>query len=279
MPTPFSDVRGFDDFRDLLKTRYLELKSRDPKFSHRYFCRAAGYGSSSAFGDILNGRRRLSQTGALRLSKSLQFTKSEAEYFLDLVNLNQAGSLEERNLFYARILTAREVRMETLERAQLEYFSHWYHAALRELLFFHPCKGDFRSLGRKLNPPVPAAQVRKAILLMEKLGLVARDAEGYYRQTSAFLTSDGGTRSLHVDNFKAETMRLAIEALDRHPRDQRDLSTLTATLSAESFEKAKAAVKALRQTILALAREDENVDRVVQVNLQLFPLTRIEPSA
>jgi uncharacterized protein (TIGR02147 family) len=70
-------------------------------------------------------------------------------------------------------------------------------------------------------------------------------------------------------------MRLAIDALDRHPRETRDISTLTATLSAESVEKAKAAVRSLRQYLLGLAEQDEAVDRVYQLNVQLFPMTRI----
>jgi len=275
MQNEYPPVHAYDDFRVLLKARYQELKERDAKFSHRYFCRAAGYGSSSAFGDVLNGRRKLSQTGALRLAKALKFTKEEGEYFLILVNLNQAGSLEERNLYYAQLLALKSMPMETLAPGKFEYFSKWYHAALRELLYFHPCKDDFKALGKRLDPPVPAVQVKKALLLMEKLGIVARDAQGFYRQTAKMLTAEGTGASLHVDNFQAETMRLAAESLDRHTRGARDISTLTATLSAESLEKAKAAVKSLRQYVLTLAEQDEAVDRVYQLNVQLFPLTRV----
>src|SRR5206468_7835091 len=51
-----------------------------------------------------------------------------------------------------------------------------------------------------------------------------------------------------------------------HSPESRDMSTLTATLSAESLEKAKAAIKALRQCILALAEKDKRVDRVMQLD-------------
>lgn len=275
MPNEHTPVHAYDDFRVLLKARYQELKERDAKFSHRYFCRAAGYGSSSAFGDLLNGRRKLSQAGALRLTQALKFTKEEGEYFLNLVNLNQAASLEERNLYYERMLAMKGTPMETLAPGKFEYFSKWYHAALRELLYFHPCKDDFKALGRRLDPPVPAARVKKALLLMEKLGIVARDAQGFFRQTAKMITAEGTGGSLHVDNFQAETMRLAIGSLDRHPRGSRDISTLTATLSADSLEKAKAAVKSLRQYILTLAEQDDAVDRVYQLNIQLFPMTRV----
>jgi len=269
-------VQAYDDYRQLLKARYQELKGRDAKFSHRYLCRAAGYGSSSAFGDVLNGRRKLSPSAAMRLAKALKFGREEEEFFLNLVHLNQAGTLEERNLYYGRMMAMKGIRMETLAPGKYEYFRKWYHAALRELLYFHPCKDDFKALGRRLDPPVPAAQVKKALLLMEELGIVSRDAKGYFRQTAKVITVDGAGGSPDLDNFRVETMRLAIEALDRHPRETRDVSTLTATLSAESVEKAKAAVKSLRQYVLGLAEQDEAVDRVYQLNVQFFPMTRIE---
>jgi len=71
-------------------------------------------------------------------------------------------------------------------------------------------------------------------------------------------------------------MRLAMESLSRHAPESRDMSTLTAIFLAESLIKVKAAIKALRQCILAMAEKDQHVDRVMQLNIQLFPLTRGE---
>lgn len=269
-------IQGYDDFRKLLKDRYQALKDGDPKFSHRYFCRKAGYGSSSAFADVLAGRRKLGKAAALRLAQALQLNRGEEEYFLCLVDFNQAGTLEEKNLHYARLLSLKGTRIDVLSPDKYAYFSAWYHAALRELLYFHPCSGDFRELGRRLNPPVPAAKAKKAVLLMEKLGLLARDAQGRYRQTSKLISTDDAGGSLHVENFQAETLKLAREALDRHPPSVRDISTITATLSRDSVDRVKAALKELRRLVLTLAEQDEKVDRVYQLNLQLFPLSRIE---
>jgi len=265
----------YDDFRALLKDRYQDLKNRDPKFSHRYFCHKAGYGSSSAFSDVLSGRRKLGKAAALRLAKALHLSRDEEEYFLDLVDFNQAGTLEEKNLYYAKLLALKGAHLDVLSPEKYEYFSKWYHAAIRELLYFHPCKGDFRELGRRLSPPVPAAQVKKAVLLMERLGLLAKDGQGRYRQTSKLVSTHDAAGSLLVENFQAATMQLAREALDRHAPAVRDISTVTATLSEGSLERVKAAIKALRQTVLSLAEQDESVDRVYQLNIQLFPLSRV----
>jgi uncharacterized protein (TIGR02147 family) len=268
------DVSAYTDFRKFLKDCYDAQKKRDPKFSHRYFCKKAGYGSSSAFADIIAGRRTLSAPATLRLARALELSKEEEEYLLHLVNFNQAGSLEVKNLHYAKMLSLSRITLNIISADQYEYFSKWYHAAIREMLYFTPFNGDCKTLGRKLNPSIPAVQVKKAIALLEKLGMVAKDAKGYYHQTAQLISTDSLGASLHVANFQTETMKLAIESLDRHPQEARDISTLTATLSAESLVKVQAAVKTLRQCVMALAEQDQKVDRVIQLNIQMFPLSR-----
>lgn len=267
------DIYAYHDYRRFLKDSYQERKQREKKFSHRFLSRKLGYGSSGAFADILSGRKNLTSSSALRMARSLGLNRQEEEFFLHLVAFNQAGTLEEKNFHYAKILSMARVNVDFIAPEKYEYFSKWYFAALRELLYFHPCKGDFKALGRKLNPPIPAEEARKGVELLERLGLVKRDEEGYYRQTAKLLSTPEIGSSLHIDNFQAATLKLALEALDRHPREVRDLSTITVTLSESSLEQVKAALKAVRQCILGLAEKDEKVDQVYQLNIQLFPLT------
>jgi uncharacterized protein (TIGR02147 family) len=270
------DLFTYDDYRRYLKDFYQARKSHDPKFSHRYLAGKIGYGSSGAIADILAGRKNLASAAALRLARALGLGRDEEEFFLHLVSFNQSGTLEEKNLHYAKILSMKRLNLNLIAPEKLEYFSKWYHAALRELLYFHPCKDDFKSLGKKLSPAVPEKDVKKALLLMEKLGMVVRDDRGYFRQSAKLISTPDFGGSLLVDNFQMAMMKLAVEALDRHPRERRDFSTLTVTLSEKSLDAVKTAMKALRQCILGLAEKDEAVDRVYQVNMQMFPLTEYE---
>jgi uncharacterized protein (TIGR02147 family) len=179
-------------------------------------------------------------------------------------------------LHYGKLMARGRVKPDILSPDKYTYFAKWYHAALRELLYYFPFRGDFKMLGRQLQPSVPAPKVKAAIQLLEKLGLIRRDDHGVYRQTSALLSTDEMGASMHVENFQVETMRLGIEALERHSDEKRDISTLTATLSHESVEKVKHILKETRQKIMAIAEADEKVDRVMQINFQMFPLTKTE---
>lgn len=65
---------------------------------------------------------------------------------------------------------------------------------------------------------------------------------------------------------------LGVEAIERFPKNQRDISTLTVSLSAESLERIKALIKSVRDNILEEAKTGG--DRVYQINFQVFPVSK-----
>ena len=51
------------------------------------------------------------------------------------------------------MIAFKEVRADLVGMDRLEFYSKWYHGAIRELLFFHPFRGDYAELARRLSPP------------------------------------------------------------------------------------------------------------------------------
>jgi len=70
-------------------------------------------------------------------------------------------------------------------------------------------------------------------------------------------------------------MDLAKRALESMPKELRQINTLTLGLDAERWEKLKLLIQEFRQRMVDLTAEVDAVDRVFQVNLQAFPLTKI----
>ncbi len=264
----------YSDYRQFLRDYYDERKASDPKFSHRYFAMKAGVRSTGFFSDVLKGKRNLTPSLSAKFSAALKLKKSEAEYFRNLVGYTQSKSMEERTAFYEAMIAAADLSVKKIERDKFEFYSLWYASALRELLYFYDFRGDFDALGRMLNPSISAEDARKGIELLERLQLVSKDANGRYVQATPLITSGCDFRSLYVAQFQRSMMYMAMQAMDRFPISVRDSSTLTLTLSKESFEAAKQEVVALRKRLLALAQKDEKVDRVYQFNLQFFPLSQ-----
>jgi uncharacterized protein (TIGR02147 family) len=234
----------------------------------------AGVRSSGFFANVLCGKRNLTPSVAIRFASALKLKKNEADYFQNLVGYCQAHTVDERTYFCEKMIACADVAIRKLEQDRFEFYGRWYYSAIRELLFFHDFGGDYEALGKMLTPSIPAADARRAIELLERLKLIHRGPDGRYRQSEPLLTSGTEFRSLYIANFQRETMRLAAEALDRFPATVRDSSTLTMTLSRESFKIAKRELGEFRKRLLALAEKDANVDRVYQFNFQLFPLSR-----
>ena len=69
-------------------------------------------------------------------------------------------------------------------------------------------------------------------------------------------------------------MAHAAEALDRVPRDEREIASLTLCVSAAQFERLKLELAALRNLLLQRYQADPDAERVVQLNFQLFPLSQ-----
>jgi uncharacterized protein (TIGR02147 family) len=71
-------------------------------------------------------------------------------------------------------------------------------------------------------------------------------------------------------------MERAAEALDRVPREEREVASLTLSISAARLRELKAQLERFREELLQRYHAEDGCDRVVQVNLQMFPLTVTE---
>lgn len=268
------DVFNYIDFRKYLADLYREMKAGDPKFSHRYFSMKVGYHSSGFFSEVLTGKKNLTGPVLLRLARALKLGKEEEEYFINLVHFNQARTIDEKNRYYQNLMGVARVKVEVLETGQFEYFSKWYYAAVREVLWVHAFRGDYRALARSLNPSITRAQARRAVKLLAGSGMIAEDASGRWLPTATMVSTGEGFTSLNVANFQRACIDLAREGLDRHARDERDYSTLTLPMNPEDMPRAKAAIARLRQMLMALSDKCRDPQGVYQFNFQLFPVSR-----
>ncbi len=274
MPAQRPDIFQFTDFREYLRLRYAAEKTDSPRFSHRFVAEKVGASSTGWFSDILKGRITLTGVYSVKLAKLLELKPNEEDFFQTLVHYGQAGSLEEKNHYLEKILAFKELKIDLVGKDKFEYYSKWYHAAIRELLLFYPYRGDFADLARRLSPSIRPEQAKKAVQLLDRLNLIAVDPNGIYRPTAAILKKDAAIKSIHLENFLKANMELGVQALDRYPKEERDISSVTVSLEAEDFEKAREDIKALRKRLLALSEKPGTKKRVYQCNFQVFPLSR-----
>jgi uncharacterized protein (TIGR02147 family) len=70
----------------------------------------------------------------------------------------------------------------------------------------------------------------------------------------------------------AGNMELGLGALDRYNKEERDISSVTVSLSSETYQNACKEIKRLRQKLLSMSLNDKKGEKVYQCNVQFFPV-------
>ena len=104
-----------------------------------------------------------------------------------------------------------------------------------------------------------------------------REVDGRLVQSEAIVTTGPETRGLHIRNYHRAMMLRATEAMDLIPAASRDISSLTLCISEDGLAELKGRIRRFRQEVIALATGEaeaaKDAVRVVQLNIQMFPLT------
>jgi uncharacterized protein (TIGR02147 family) len=268
-------VYEYMDYRAFLADYFRIRKSMSRHFSHRLFARSAGIKSSGYFSEVTGGLRNLSKGKIPGFARALDLDERERVFFERLVAFNDAKPNQAKQKLYEQVIKALPSQAQQVKLSQMEYFSKWYYAAVREALSVLPVSDDYDVLAAAIHPPITPAQAKGAIRLMENLGLVARDAEGIWRARHASLLGKRGEASaVLMRAFQGEMIVRANEALESVPHVHRDISTLTMSVSSQAMGRLKRAIEDFRKQVRGIVRSDSGEDRVVQLNIQMFPLTR-----
>jgi uncharacterized protein (TIGR02147 family) len=268
------DVFSFRDYRAFLRALYAHNKQDEYGFSLRAFSKRAGLRSSNYLKLVMDGDRNLTAAVAPRFATACGLKGQAADYFCDLVAFNQAKGADERARGYARLQRFRRYReVHRLDKAQEAYHSHWYIPAIRELCARSDFREDPKWIGRTLLPNVAPADVRAALETLLELELLERGEDGKLRQTETLVQTPEGPLGHHVVSFHRTMMERAAEALEVVPRDQREIASLTLCLSDAQLGELKQRLERFREELLHVFQSDADARRVVQVNVQMFPLT------
>jgi uncharacterized protein (TIGR02147 family) len=146
--------------------------------------------------------------------------------------------------------------------------------ALRELVSLPGIREDPKWLASMLEPPISAKQAGEALETLCRLGLVVRDAHGKLQQAQPLVTTGPGPLGHQVFAYHRSMIELGKQALDRLPRAERDITSVTLSVSESTLSLLKQRISELRRELLQLARLEAAPERVVQLNFQLFPLSR-----
>lgn len=268
------DLLQYTNYRVYLKDYYEFKKKNSAAFSLRYFAEKAGLSSHAHLKLVIDGKRSITKSTVTKLIIGLGLDSRRAEYFENLVFFNQASDDKEKQLFYEKLLkSSPHSRFRKLEEAQFRIFREWYHSVVREMATLKAFRGQPEWIAQHLAGGVTPSQAGDSLKLLVELGLLTRTANGY-KQQNALLTTEDEVQDLLVKQYHAQMIHLAAEALQDVPAAERDVSALTFGIRKKDFPALKKHLQLMRKELLDFSVDAGEADEVVQVNIQLFPLTR-----
>lgn len=263
------------DYRIFLKDMYAYRKKKDQYFSYRQFSGKAGFASPNFLKLVIDDQRNLSPASILKIAKGFGIKGTQRDFFENLVLMNQAQEHEQRNYYYQKMISISGFKkIHKIAKSQYQYFSKWYYPVIREMIRFNGGNLSAEQVARLLRPKISIAEAKSGINLLVRLGLIQKNADDQWELIEDNISTGPEVKSLVVANFHKEMLRLAGESIDGVPAVKRDISALTLCINRERFSELKSRIIAFRKELLDLADSDQDPDQVIQVNIQLFPLSK-----
>ena len=270
-----NSIFSYINYRLFLKDYYEEHKKSSRYFSYRYFLKKAGINSPNFLKQVIESKRNLTVLTIDKFIIALRLNEKEANFFRHLVLFNQAKSAQEKQEHYTVMLSMMHMVKEyRLTALQHEYLNHWFIPVVREMVCLHDFKNDFKELASAVTPPITIREARFAIKLLKSLGIIKQLPDGTFRQTAAAIISDSSVARMAVRSFNREMLRKAEIALDNTPTDDRQIYGVTIGVSKACYDVLAAEMAAFRDRAVAIVNSDTGSNRVYQLHLQLFPLSR-----
>jgi len=268
-----ANIFNYFDYRKYLSDVYREQRAKRPFFSYRYFAGKVGIDAGNLV-NVLQGRRHLSAAMIEPIIALLKLNRRESSYFRTLVMYNKARKEDAIAKYFKKLCAFKDIDATKIPADCFEFYQRWYHTAILALLYMYDFDGNFEKLGALVTPRITDKKAQESFKLLKRLNLVEKDSKGYYRPTKSLITTGEKWHAAAIREFQEQTIELALEGLRTIPRKERDISTITLTLSSEELDDIKALAKDFRSEALRISEESEQPDRVYQINIQLFPLTK-----
>jgi uncharacterized protein (TIGR02147 family) len=272
------NVFEYFDYRQFLKDFYEQEKKFKPWFSYRYISAKVslnpGYIVKVFQGKVHLGAKNI---GSFADLIGLAPEGKDRQYFTELVHFGRAKNQSDIERRFERLQSIKGLKFRTIADSKSAFFAEWYHMAIRLLLSIHPFDGkNYRELASMLSPKITAGEARESIHLLEKLGIIRRGNDGVCIVTDRYISTGEKWTSAVIRNYQKKNMELSIAALENHPKEYRDISSVTMTLPLKDIAVVRERIRQFRHDILLMSQDSKDDDAVFQLNIQAFPVAFCE---
>jgi uncharacterized protein (TIGR02147 family) len=271
-------IYDYFDYREYCNDIFNHYKKVDPTYSHRRFLSDARIPGSTYLLRVLRAERKLSAKYVANFSDAIGHSAAEANYFMLLVGFGNEKNVDARDRLLRELIKIRSAKTpHSLQDKKLRYFEKWYYPVIRDLVALVDFGNDYKTLARMLVPPIKPTQAKGAVAFLLKHNFIKRRADRRgYEPSEPVVSTPPRVNSTILSRFHKKNLELDIEAFANCTLSDRSISSVTMSVSEETFEKIRVEIQEFRKRLLAFARQDTAPTMVCRAGFQLVPRAKVK---
>jgi uncharacterized protein (TIGR02147 family) len=278
------NILDYIDYRVYLAACFNEIKNIKANirinYSYEAFAHLLRINNRSYLWDVMNMRKKkqLAEKYWDGVAEGLKLSPEQAGYLKNIIAYTHAREEGKQSIadYYYQQAMNNKIKSVTpafqLRKDHYEYYSKWYHSAIRAYIELTPFKDDYLKLSRSLSPSITEMQAKKSVQLLKRLGLIDKGNDGVYHITQIKIKAGDEITQTVRNRFHVECTELAKNAIMDHSPETRNTYSLTIGISKQTYEIISEETRQFKDKIMELASNDKKADRVYQYQLVFFPL-------
>lgn len=250
--------------QDILRSKFEELRAKNPSFSLRAFARKIKL-SPSTLSEVLSGKRRLSIENVNKVAENLFLDPEERFAFLQ-----SANPFMSRDSQYKKI-NAQKKEQRILSKKQFDVISEWMHFAILSLMKTKSFKSDHDYMAKRLG--ISKTRLIQSLQNLMDLGLITVGPSGEYKRTKESLSTSDNILDLSVQKAHLGDLEIIKEKIGLDVT-KRDYTALTFPVDLALMNKAREIIRRAQDEIDLLMQKEGNCEEVYRMSCYFYPLTQ-----
>jgi uncharacterized protein (TIGR02147 family) len=251
-------------FRLFLQAELGRRCARNSQYSLRAFARFLAI-DHATMSQLLRGKRALTPRTILRLGTRLGLDRPAIDAYV--------GSECHWRKENADDVAASELQQLAHDAARV--ISDWYHYAILELTRLSEFKPDSRWIARVLG--ITSDEVNLAVTRLVRLGVLEMASRTRWIDKSGDTTTSLAEFSRStVQQLSRQVRKLMLGAMRNARADHCEFSSTTLAVPTSRLPEVLERMTRFRRDLAALLREDSSPDDVYQLEINFFPVTRLQ---
>ncbi len=279
------NVTEYMDYRKYLADFYAYRREQTKKdlrpYSYQMFSAAANIKSPQYLRLIIDGKRNLSDDMIGKFSKALNLNRENTEELKSLVHYTQATDPSERNRFLKDLMEKRvnqKIKSGEIDSKAFEKIPGWVAWILYSMTDVKGVNFEISQLKQLLGEKATQDEIQEALNKLLESGQLVRDPETQEIKKSRPLMENADNIPVAlVRKLQAELLYLGMESLFQDDPTDREFGTVTLSMTEKEFEEIKFKLRQIRKQMTkdnSIARSQSAGERIYQLNIQLFPVTK-----